>query len=165
MRCSAVAVTFVVALASSLAVAACRRGDAPPAGSRPADPAASAPAGAPSNSPANQAAVPAASSSTLKPPSGAQVLSAAFEAGGLPEPARVRPGAPERHAQALASAVFKRDENSTAALYAAVLGSGYGVRRRDGTITRTVTPGQGVVLDEFEVIGMARLYGSATASR
>jgi hypothetical protein len=153
----AVTVTLAVVLTSSLATG-CRRKEPPPAADRGTPQAAPAPA-ATASTPANQPSTPAAPSPALKPPRGAQAMSAAFEAGALPEPATLRPGGPDRQAEALASAVFKRDGNSTAAIYAAVLAAGYGVRKRDGTIVRTVAPGQGIVLDEFEVIGMARLYG------
>ena len=117
----------------------------------PAVPAAPAPAKPPTDT--------APPRTTLTPPRGYLALSAAIRAGALPAPAPLPRGAPDRQAAALASAVFARDSSSTAALYAAVLASGYAVRKRDGTIVRTVDPGQGIVLEEFEVAGMAKLYG------
>ena len=130
-----------------------------PPPSRETSASASSPPSAPAASPAAAASTPVDGETRLTPPAGYVALSAAFNAGRLPEPAALPRGTPDRQAAALASAVFKSDGNSTAALHAAVLASGYAVRRRDGTLTRTVDPGQGIVLDEFDVAAMAKLYG------
>jgi hypothetical protein len=118
-----------------------------------------APALPDTSAPAKPPADTAPPETLLTPPRGYLALAAAIDSGALPEPLPLPRGTPDRQAAALAGAVFKRDSNSTAAIYAAVLASGYAVRKRNGTIVRTVDPGQGIVLEEFEVAGMAKMYG------
>jgi hypothetical protein len=90
-------------------------------------------------------------------------MAAAFESGRLPEPARTPHGGADEQAAALARMVGARDENSTAALYAAVLAAGFGVRERDGGVLQTVEPGQGLMIPSALVAGMAKLYGTGSA--
>lgn len=52
-----------------------------------------------------------------------------------------------------------RDESSTAALYAAVLAAGYGIRDTDGSIMQTNMRGQGLILNAWELAATAKLYG------
>ena len=75
----------------------------------------------------------------LKRSSASLVMAKAFSEGKLPEPARLPRGDVDQQAAALAKAVALRDESSTAALYAAVLAAGYGVRDTDGSIIQTNT--------------------------
>jgi hypothetical protein len=151
IRIALIAAFVVALLALALTLSHRRAKPAPVATPRPALPATPAPAQPPKDT--------APPETLLTPPRGYLALSAAIDSGALPEPLPLPRGAPDRQAVELASAVFARDSNSTAAIYAAVLASGYGVRKRDGTIVRTVDPGQGIVLEEFEVAGMAKLYG------
>ncbi|HEX6624829.1 MAG TPA: hypothetical protein VF064_14050, partial [Pyrinomonadaceae bacterium] len=78
-------------------------------------------------------------------------MAEAFESGKLPEPARLPAGSVDEQAAELAKAVSKADSSSTAAFYAAVLASGYGVRDPDGGVLRTVEPGQGLAFRAGEV--------------
>jgi hypothetical protein len=89
----------------------------------------------------------------------AETFATALRNGSLPPAAPLPRGRIEQQADALASAVFAGTDGSLAAWHQAVLASGYGVRRADGTVERTVTPGQGLVLDEWEVAGFAKMYG------
>ena len=86
-------------------------------------------------------------------------MAEAFESGKLPEPARLPAGSVDEQAAGLAKAVSKADSSSTAAFYAAVLASGYGVRDPDGGVLRTVEPGQGLVFRAGEVAALAKMYG------
>jgi hypothetical protein len=99
----------------------------------------------------------------LKPPQGSAELSAAFDAGVLPEPLALPRGTPDRQAAALAKAVFQRDEKSTAALYAAVLASGYAVRKRDGRVVRTRPGGAGRRAAFEREVGVEALPGPLIA--
>src|SRR5215211_7898609 len=74
---------------------------------------------------------------TLKRSPKALVMSKAFTGGKLPEPARLPRGNADQQAATLAKTVSLRDESSTAALYAAVLAAGYGVRDSDGSMMQT----------------------------
>ncbi|HEU4508255.1 MAG TPA: hypothetical protein VFR78_08465 [Pyrinomonadaceae bacterium] len=87
------------------------------------------------------------------------VMARAFNEGKLPEPARLPPGNVDQRATALAQAVALRDESSTAALYAAVLASGYAVRDTDGGIVQTSERGQGLIFNSWELGATAKLYG------
>jgi hypothetical protein len=86
-------------------------------------------------------------------------MAKAFSEGKLPEPARLPRGNVDQQAAALAKAVALRDESSTAALYAAVLAAGYGVRDTDGSIIQTNMRGQGLLLNAWELAATAKLYG------
>jgi len=65
----------------------------------------------------------------------------------------------DQQATALAQAVALRDENSTAALYAAVLASGNAVRDTDGGVVQTNERGQGLLFNSWELAATAKLYG------
>ena len=88
-----------------------------------------------------------------------RALAQAFRNGKLPEPMRLPQGNADQQAAALAKAVTAGDESSTAALYAAVLAAGYGVRDADGSVMQTTENGQGLVLESWEVAAAAKLYG------
>jgi hypothetical protein len=92
----------------------------------------------------------------VRPP---KAMAAAFESGKLPEPARLPAGTVDERAAELAKAVSKADSSSTAAFYAAVLASGYGVRDPDGSVLQTVQPGQGLAFRAGEVAALAKMYG------
>lgn len=87
------------------------------------------------------------------------VMARAFNEGKLPEPARLPQGNADQQATALAQAVALRDESSTAALYAAVLASGYAVRDTDGGVVQTNQRGQGLIFNSWELSATAKLYG------
>jgi hypothetical protein len=87
------------------------------------------------------------------------VMAKAFSEGKLPEPAALPPGNADRQAAALAKIVRLQDESSTAALYAAVLASGYAVRERDGSVKQPRAQGQGLILNSWELAATAKLYG------
>ncbi len=89
----------------------------------------------------------------------AQAFAKAFGNGKLPEPLKLPPGNVDQRAAALAKAVASGDESSTAALYAAILAAGYGVRDSDGSVMQTIDPGQGLILNAWEVAATAKLYG------
>jgi len=88
-----------------------------------------------------------------------RALGKAFESGKLPEPLRLPSGSIDEQAAALAKAVVAGDDSSTAALYAAILASGYGVRDVDGSILLTTEHGQGLAFNAWEVASTAKLYG------
>src|SRR4051812_20282454 len=88
-----------------------------------------------------------------------RALGQAFRSGKLPEPMRLPQGNVDQQAAALAKAVTTSDDSSTAALYAAILASGYGVRDADGSVMQTTDNGQGLVLQSWEVAAAAKLYG------
>ena len=88
-----------------------------------------------------------------------RAMAEAFESGRLPEPMRLPSGSVDEQASALARAVSKADSSSTAALYAAVLAAGFGVRDRDGSVLQTVQPGQGLAFRAGEVAAIAKMYG------
>ena len=88
----------------------------------------------------------------------ALVMAKAFTEGKLPEPARLPRGNVDQQAATLAKAVSLRDESSTAALYAAVLAAGFGVRDADGSVMQTQERGQGLILDASELAATAKLY-------
>ncbi len=85
-------------------------------------------------------------------------MAKAFREGKLPEPARLPRGNFDHQAATLAKAVTLRDESSTAALYAAVLAAGFGVRDADGSVMQTQERGQGLILDASELAATAKLY-------
>lgn len=86
-------------------------------------------------------------------------LSKAFHDGKLPDPMRLPNGNIDQQAAALAKAVAAGDDSSTAALYAAILAAGYGVRDTDKSVMQTTEHGQGLVLESWQVAAMAKLYG------
>lgn len=88
-----------------------------------------------------------------------RALAAAFKNGKLPEPLRLPPGNIDQQAVALATAVSAGDDSSTAALYAAILASGYGVRDTDGSVLQTTEQGQGLIFESSEIAATAKLYG------
>ena len=87
------------------------------------------------------------------------VMAKAFSEGKLPEPLRLPRGNVDQQATALAKAVSLRDESSTAALYAAILAAGFGVRDTDGSVMQTSERGQGLILESWELAATAKLYG------
>ena len=89
----------------------------------------------------------------------AVALAKAFHTGKLPDPLRMPAGTVDQQATALAKAVATGDDSSTAALYAAVLASGYGVRDTDKSVMQTTENGQGMVLASWQVAAAAKLYG------
>ncbi|HEX6717722.1 MAG TPA: hypothetical protein VF088_11465 [Pyrinomonadaceae bacterium] len=86
-------------------------------------------------------------------------MAKAFAEGKLPEPARLPHGNVDQQAAELAKAVSLRDDSSIAALYAAVLAAGFGVRDSDGSVMQTQHRGQGLILDASELAATAKLYG------
>lgn len=86
-------------------------------------------------------------------------MAKAFDNGSLPEPARLPAGSVDAQAAELAKSVSKGDAQSTAALYAAILAAGYGVRDRDGAVLQTTERGQGLVFQWWEVASISKLYG------
>ena len=86
-------------------------------------------------------------------------LAKAFDTGKLPAPLQMPAGNVDQQATALAKAVATGDDSSTAALYAAILASGYGVRDTDKNVKQTTENGQGLVLASWEVAAAAKLYG------
>ena len=89
----------------------------------------------------------------------AEAMAVAFRSGKLPEPARLPAGSVDEQAAELAKAVSKGDASSTAALYAAILASGYGVRERDGAVLQTAERGQGLAFEWWELMAVSKLYG------
>jgi hypothetical protein len=88
-----------------------------------------------------------------------RAMAAAFKNGKLPEPLRLPQGNVDQQAAVLAKAVAAGDDSSTAALYAAVLASGYGVRDADGSVMQTTENGQGLIFESHEIAATAKLYG------
>lgn len=96
----------------------------------------------------------------LVPAPKSKALGAAYAAGRLPSPAPPPAGGAEEQALALAARVGAGDEGSTAALYAAFLAAGYGVREEGGGVRRPAGgAGQGLVLDAWQLAATAKLYG------
>ena len=116
--------------------------------------------GTPSNgTPSNKQAT----STPTAPPAFAikgDAMAQAFRSGTLPSPLPQPVGTPERAAAELAKVVMAEDEQSTAALLTAVQMSGFGVRADDGSLAyESVKPGQGIVIDAWEVAALAKLFG------
>ena len=88
-----------------------------------------------------------------------RAMAAAFKSGKLPEPLRLPAGNIDQQTVALAKAVAAGDDSSTAALYAAILASGYGVRDTDGSVMQTSERGQGLIFEAHEIAAAAKLYG------
>lgn len=94
----------------------------------------------------------------IRPPK-TLALAKAFHDGKLPDPLRLPPGNIDQQAAALAKAVATGDDSSTAALYAATLASGYGVRDPDKSVMQTTENGQGMIFEAAEIAAMGKLYG------
>ena len=93
-------------------------------------------------------------------------LARAFRSGQLPAPLPQPQGAPEQAAADLSKRVIADDEQSTAALLTALQMSGFSVRADDGSRAyESVKPGQGIVIDAWEVAGLAKLYGESMQVR
>jgi hypothetical protein len=87
-------------------------------------------------------------------------MAQAFRSGKLPSPLPQPTGTPEQAAAELAKRVMAEDEQSTPALLTAVQMSGFSVRADDGTLAyEAVKPGQGIVIDAWEVAALAKLFG------
>ena len=82
-----------------------------------------------------------------------------FSTGRLPEPLQPVRGNPDVAAAALAAFIAARDDQSVPALLTAITTAGFAVRHEDGRLTQTITPGQGLVFDGWEVAAMAKMYG------
>ena len=89
----------------------------------------------------------------------AENMSQAMSDGKLPEPLRMPAGDIDERAKELSRIISRGDSNSTAALYAAILASGYGVRENDGSILQTTQRGQGIAFDAWEIAAISKLYG------
>ena len=88
------------------------------------------------------------------------VMGQAFRSGKLPAPLPQPAGAPEQAAAELAKRVMAEDDQSTAALITALQMSGFSVRGDDGSLAyESVKPGQGIVIDAWEVAALAKLFG------
>ncbi|HEX8293263.1 MAG TPA: hypothetical protein VF570_15990, partial [Pyrinomonadaceae bacterium] len=112
------------------------------------------------NAPAPSVAETKVDLTKLVPSPKSKALGAAYASGRLPAPAPQPPGSVEEQALALAARVGAGDEGSTAALYAAVLASGYAVREEGGSVRRPAGgAGQGLVFDAWQLAAMAKLYG------
>ena len=88
-----------------------------------------------------------------------QAMSQAFTSGKLPDPMRLPAGNVDTQAAALAKSVSAGDATSTAALHAAVLAAGFGVRDRDGSVMQTTERGQGLAFEAWEIATASKLYG------
>jgi hypothetical protein len=86
-------------------------------------------------------------------------MAAAFHNGQLPEAMRKPDGKPDEVAAALAKRVAAGDDQSVPALLTALMTAGFGIRDKDGGVTQTVQPGQGLVFEAWEVAAMAKMYG------
>jgi hypothetical protein len=86
-------------------------------------------------------------------------MASPFETGKLPEPLRKPQGSIDQAAATLAKQVSARDDQSVSALLTAIMAAGFSVRDKDGSVTQTVEPGQGLVFDAWEVAAMAKMYG------
>ncbi len=113
-----------------------------------------------SNAVKGSAVEPKVDLSKLVPAPKSRALGAAFTSGQLPPPAAMPGGSVEEQAIALAVKLAAGDEGSTAALYAALLASGYGVREEGGAVRRPASgAGQGLVIDAWQLAATAKLYG------
>ena len=88
-----------------------------------------------------------------------RAMSHAFSSGKLPDPLRMPVGNVDTQAAALAKSVSAGDESSTAALHAAVLAAGFGVRDEDESVMQTTERGQGLAFDTWEIATASKLYG------
>jgi hypothetical protein len=112
------------------------------------------------SSPASQGAAAVDRSNLVELSHVKSPMAAAFDSGALPQPLAIPSGDLDQAAIALAKQVAARDEASTSALMTALQMSGLSIRAKDGTfLLQPATRGQGMVLDEWEVAAMAKLYG------
>ena len=88
-----------------------------------------------------------------------RALAKAFHTGKLPEPMRLPAGNIDQQTAALAKAVGAGDDSSTAALHAAILAAGYGVRDTDKSVMQTTEQGQGLIMESAQIAAIAKLYG------
>jgi len=95
-----------------------------------------------------------------------ETMAQAFRSGRLPAPLPQPGGGPEQAAAELATRVMAEDEHSTAALLTALQMSGFSVRADDGSLAlESVKPGQGIVIDAWEVAALAKLFGDGMQLR
>lgn len=95
-----------------------------------------------------------------------EAMAQAFRSGRLPAPLPQPEGAPEQAAAELAKRVMAEDEQSTAALLTALQLSGFSVRGEDGSLAfESVKPGQGIVIDAWEVAALAKLFGDGMQTK
>ena len=110
----------------------------------------------------------AASSPTISQPFVMRgvAMAQAFRSGKLPTPLPQPQSTPEQAAAELAKRVAAEDEQSTAALLTAIQMSGFSVRADDGSMAfESVKPGQGIVIDAWEVAALAKLFGDGMQTR
>jgi hypothetical protein len=94
------------------------------------------------------------------------VMAQAFRSGQLPAPLPQPQGTPEQAAAELAKRVMAEDDQSTAALVTALQMSGFSVRGDDGSLAyESVKPGQGIMIDAWEVAALAKLFGDGMETR
>jgi hypothetical protein len=95
-----------------------------------------------------------------------EAMAQAFRGGRLPAPLPQPEGAPEQAAAELATRVMAENDQSTAALLTALQMSGFSVRGDDGLLAfESVKPGQGIVIDAWEVAALAKLFGDGMQVR
>src|SRR5882724_7538762 len=93
-------------------------------------------------------------------------MAQAFRNGELPAPLGQPVGTPEQAAAELAKRVMAEDDQSTAALLTALQMSGFSVRGDDGSLAfESVKPGQGILIDAWEVAALAKLFGDGMQIR
>jgi len=93
-------------------------------------------------------------------------MALAFRSGQLPAPLAQPAGTPEQAAAELAKRVMAEDDQSTAALLTALQMSGFSVRGDDGSLAfESVKPGQGIMIDAWEVAALAKLFGDGMQIR
>ena len=93
-------------------------------------------------------------------------MAQAFRNGQLPAPLAQPAGTPEQAAAELAKRVMAEDEQSTAALLTALQMAGFSVRGDDGSLAfESVKPGQGIMIDAWEVAALAKLFGDGMQIR
>src|SRR5882757_9730492 len=93
-------------------------------------------------------------------------MALAFRSAQLPAPLAQPAGTPEQAAAELAKRVMAEDEQSTAALLTALQMSGFSVRGDDGSLAfESVKPGQGIMIDAWEVAALAKLFGDGMQIR
>lgn len=120
----------------------------------------------PTNNPTNNkdASAPPIASPPIVIKGAAMAL--AFRSGQLPAPLAQPAGTPEQAAAELAKRVMAEDEQSTAALLTALQMSGFSVRGDDGSLAfASVKPGQGILIDAWEVAALAKLFGDGMQIR
>jgi hypothetical protein len=94
-----------------------------------------------------------------QPTSSRHIMAAAFESRRLPEPLPIPTGDPDKTAEELAKKIAARDEQSTAALMAALEMAGFGIRNPGGQlIVQPSGASQGMAFDIFSVSAMAKLF-------